>query len=477
MRLAVFTNKYPALTSTFFERDMKALLACGVEIDVFAIHPHDETLWRYSIGLLDQHGMTRERVHHLGLTESLRRAGRAVRRQPIMAVRDSVRALLSAARFGPVTTAKTAYVLPKAWAWAAEARAPYDHVLAYWGNYAGTCAWAYHRLTNPTVPFSLWLHAGVDLYRTPVFMRQKLRYADNVLTCCEFNRNFIRSRFADLESTIDGKIHVCHHGLDLAEFPFQPGGRVPNRIIAVGRLSLRKGFDYLLRAIAPLVARRRDVIVELVGDGPERQALRALAADLGISGQVLFRGWLPFHEARNAMCRASILVHPSDGLGDGLPNVVREAMAVGTPVIASRVAGIPDAIGDGCGVLVPPRDVEALAAAIDHLLEAPAERERIAERARERVEQRYDVWRNGARLAEILRTTPPRTPDAAADLPAPARMARNDRNGDARARGAEPSNGSDARHEGDRNPLRIPRERNGRIGPPATDAPRAREVS
>jgi glycosyltransferase involved in cell wall biosynthesis len=412
VKLAVFTNKYPALTSTFFERDMKALLAAGVEIDVFAIHPADETLWRYSIGLLDEHGMARDRVHHLGLGESLRRAGRVVRSQAATCVRDSARAMLAAARFGPVTAAKTAYVLPKAWAWASDAPGPYDHVLAYWGNYAGTCAWAYHRLTSPQVPFSIWLHAGVDLYRTPVFMRQKLRYADNVITCCEFNRNFIRSRFADLESTVAEKIHVCHHGLDLAEFPFQPEHRVPNRIIAVGRLSVRKGFDYLLRAVQRLVARRRDVLVELVGDGPERTPLRALAAELGVASHVLFRGWLPFHEARNAMCRASMLVHPSDGLGDGLPNVVREAMAVGTPVIASRVAGIPDAIGDGCGVLVPPRDVEALAEAIERLLDAPGERYRIAERARERVERRYDAWRNGARLAELLRRTPRRATPA-----------------------------------------------------------------
>jgi glycosyltransferase involved in cell wall biosynthesis len=286
-------------------------------------------------------------------------------------------------------------------------------VLAYWGNYAATCAWAYHRLTNPAVPFSLWLHAGIDLYRTPVFMRQKLRYADNVITCCEFNRNFIRSRFADLEATVAEKIHVCHHGLDLTEFPFQPDQRPPNRIIAVGRLSVRKGFDYLLRAVQQLVARRRDVVVELVGDGPERMPLRALAAELGLADHVLFRGWLPFHETRSAMCRASLLVHPSDGLGDGLPNVVREAMAVGTPVVASRVAGIPDAIGDGCGVLVPPRDAEALADAIGRLLDSPAERQRIALRARERVEQRYDTWRNGARLAELLRHTTRRAPESA----------------------------------------------------------------
>lgn len=418
MRLAVFTNKYPAQTSTFFERDMKALLASGVEIDVFAIHPPDESLWRYSLGLLDTAGMARDRVHHLGFGESLRRARPLVRRRALVCARDSLRAMLSALRFGPVPAAKTAYVLPKAWAWAASDTGRYDHVLAYWGNYAGTCAWMYHRLATPTVPFSIWLHAGVDLYRTPVFMRQKLRYADNVITCCEFNRNFIRSRFADLESRLAGKVHVCHHGLDLSEFEFRPGNRAPNRVIAVGRLAPRKGFEYLLRAIRLVVSRQPEVTLELVGDGELRGSLRALASELGISNHVRFRGWVPFPEARAAMTQATVLVHPSDGLGDGLPNVVREAMAVGTPVIASRVAGIPDAIGDGCGVLVPPRDVEALADAIIRLLDAPTERWRIAERARTRVEERYDVWQNGARLAELLRSTRRRVPMAAQHEPA-----------------------------------------------------------
>lgn len=98
-----------------------------------------------------------------------------------------------------------------------------------------------------------------------------------------------------------------------------------------------------------------------LGDGPEAGALKALAGELGIADRVTFCGYIPFSDVRAAMSRAMVLVHPSDGLGDGLPNVLREAMAVGTPVIASRVAGIPEALDDGrCGALVPPKDVGAL---------------------------------------------------------------------------------------------------------------------
>jgi hypothetical protein len=80
-------------------------------------------------------------------------------------------------------------------------------------------------------------------------------------------------------------------------------------------------------------------------------------------------------------------------------------MAVGTPVIASDVAGIPDALSDGCGVLVPPRDVDALATAIARVLGDSQQRMAIATLARQRVEERYDLWRNGGRLARLLQST------------------------------------------------------------------------
>lgn len=401
MRLAVFTNMYPAQTATFFERDMRALLAAGIEPEIFAIYPLDESCWRYSLGLLGEAGLSRDRVHHLGFGAGLAAGLRPRRGRSRLA--DSAATLAASLRYGPVALAKTAYVLPKAWAWAARHGDRFDHVLAYWGNFAGTCAYAFHRQLDREVPFSVWLHAGVDLYRTPVFLRQKIAYADNVITCCEFNRDFIRERFGDAIRSRAGKVHVCHHGLDLGEFAYRPEGRPPRRLIAVGRLARHKGYDDLLWAVHLLAARGWDLSVELVGDGPERRALAALADALGIGARVRFRGWLPFTEARAAMSAATALVHPSDGLGDGLPNVVREAMAVGTPVIASRVAGIPDALEDGCGVLVPPQNPGTLADGIAALLADEGERLRIAARARRRVEDRYDVWRNGASLAGLLR--------------------------------------------------------------------------
>lgn len=401
MRLAVFTSSYPAQTATFFERDMRGLLEAGVEIDVFAIRPEQPGMWKYSLSLVAQGQLPRERVHYHDWTRTLINAAPVLTRQLGTALGDARRVLLSAARYGIVPLAKTAYTLPQAWAWAAHHGADYDHVLAYWGNYAGTCAYAFHRLMPRRVPFSLWLHAGTDLYRTPAFMDQKLAYADNVITCCEFNSGYILGKFGPRVRNLASKLEVCHHGLDMAEFAYQPQGRPPRTVTAVGRLAPYKGFDYLLRAVQLLRAwGEPDVAVELVGDGPSRRDLANLARELGIDDIVRFRGWLPFPEARAAMSVATVLVHPSDGLGDGLPNVIRESMALGTPVIASNVAGIPDAIGGGCGVLVPPQNPAALAKAIAAVLNDPAGRLAMADKARRRVEEHYDMWRNGARLAK-----------------------------------------------------------------------------
>jgi len=422
VRLAVFTSKYPARVATFFERDMRGLIDAGVEVDVFPIYPLDPAMWQYSLDLLDS-VLPRNRVHHLSLPQALL-AGRSwPPRRAATGLRDAAAITASALRFGPTAFAKSAYVMPKAWAWARQFPDRFDHVLAYWGNYAASCAYAFHRLTTRQTPFSIWLHAGTDLYRNPVFLRQKLLYADSIITCIDFNRSYVEEHFADIAPRVRDKMHVSYHGLALAEFPYAPDGRPEARVLAVGRLAPEKGYEYLLRAAADLVGRGVSLEVEIVGDGPEAPALRALSASLGIADRVRFAGWVPFREVRRAMQQATVLVQPSAGLGDGLPNVIREAMALGTPVVASRIAGIPEALDDGrCGVLVPTRDATALADGLQRLLADPVMRRSYAERARRRTEELFDMRRNGAQLAAHLSRVKRLASDGVAAVATPLRQ-------------------------------------------------------
>ncbi len=406
MRLAVFTNRFPGKVCTFFSRDMRALIEAGVEIDVFPIYPYESYYWRYVPAILDERVLPRDRVHHItarqvwtGAAELVRSArGAAFLRDTAVIAAESL-----AAGAGPLS--KSLYVVPLAWAWARHHAHAYDHILGYWGHYAATCAYLAHRLSGRPIPYSLYLHAGADLFLNRIFLRQKLLYADRIVTECEYNRRFMREHFPDIFDQIAPKIQVNHMGLDLGELPFSPNHRDARRVVAVGRLHHAKGYDFLLRAVAKLVRRGVDLELELVGDGEERPALEALAAELGISDRVLFRGWVVFDEVRRAMSRGSVFVHPSSDVGDAKPNVIQEAIALGIPVVASSVAGIPELLDHGrCGILVPPRDVRGLADAIETLLKDPGLRAAYAERARRHAERILDLWRNGLRLAEHLRS-------------------------------------------------------------------------
>ena len=252
----------------------------------------------------------------------------------------------------------------------------------------------------------MFLHAGTDLYRNQVFLRQKLLYANNIIVVCEFNRNFIRELYPDIFHSIADKIHLHHLGLDLTELPCEPEGRQLKKVLGVGGLEKYKGFEYLLRATHELKCRGIDIEVELVGDGKEIDSLEALARKLEIADRLRFLGWLPPHEVTNIMKQTTILVHPSIGLGDAVPTVIKESMALGTPVVASNVAGIPELLDGGrCGMLVPPKNVEALADAIKTLLANAAMRQTYADAARKYAEEKFDLWRNGLRLATVIRST------------------------------------------------------------------------
>jgi len=379
------------------------LLEAGCDIDIFPFYPLDPSMWRYVPDILGEDSFARSRVHHVGFLKSVL----SLRPSPLVDsgtfLRDTFAISASATRFGIAPVVKTLYVSPKAWAWSRSYGHQYDHVLAYWGNYSASCAYMFHRLMKRSVPFSMFLHAGMDLYEDPVYLRQKLLYADNIIVVCDFNRQFIQDRYADIYPSISGKIYKYHLGLDLSALKFKPNARTAKKVLAVGAFEKYKGFEYLLMAAAELTRRGIDYELELVGDGKETNALKALADKLAISQMVRFPGWLKPAEVHAAMEAASIFVHPSNGIGDAVPTVIKESMALGAPVIASNMAGIPELLDHGrCGVLVPPGNSQALAAAIADLLANDDLRRNYANAARRYAEREFDLWRNGERLARLL---------------------------------------------------------------------------
>jgi glycosyltransferase involved in cell wall biosynthesis len=160
---------------------------------------------------------------------------------------------------------------------------------------------------------------------------------------------------------------------------------------SVGHLRAEKAYDVLIEAAAALRDRHPGLRVLIAGEGPERESLEALRSKLGLEGTVLMPG--PRDDVADVLAAIDVAVCCSDF--EGGPLSVMEYMAAGRPVVATRVGGLPELVRDGeTGVLVDPRDPDALADAAGSLLGDPALRERLGERGREvqRAEYDIDVW-------------------------------------------------------------------------------------
>lgn len=285
------------------------------------------------------------------------------------------------------------------------------HVHAHFAHGTTTVTWLAAMITG--LPFSFTGHAK-DVWSASLnpagLLRRKLLDAEFAITCTEANRRHLA------EIAPEAAVHRIYHGLN-ADFsalvaatngrPAQPGAKL--RLLAVGRLVPKKGFDVLLQACALLVEDGLDVELELVGeDGEQGAALRELVTRLSLGGRVHFRGPCTQAQLFDAYRRASVFCAPSrvarDGDRDGIPNVLAEAMACGTPVVAAAVSGIPELVEDGVsGLLVPPEDPRAVADAVAALARDPDFARRIGSTARTAVRQRFDGDRLASELAQLFR--------------------------------------------------------------------------
>ncbi|HEX8103289.1 MAG TPA: glycosyltransferase [Solirubrobacteraceae bacterium] len=237
---------------------------------------------------------------------------------------------------------------------------------------------------------------GFDVFERPRNLAAKLAAADLVLAPCAYTARH-------LERVCGRRVEVVVMGVDAARFSRRtayPGGRA---VVAVGRLVEKKGFDVLLEA----AARVRLDSLTVVGDGPLRGALEAQARALRID--VTFTGALPPDGVRAVLERADLLAAPcviaADGDRDAMPVVVKEALAMEVPVVASDAVGLPEIVDDRWGRLVAPGDPRALAAGIEAVLSLPAEARAVMGAAgREHVLLHANRLTEAARLSDLIAT-------------------------------------------------------------------------
>jgi glycosyltransferase involved in cell wall biosynthesis len=177
------------------------------------------------------------------------------------------------------------------------------------------------------------------------------------------------------------RTRVVPNGIDLDHWPPLPPAGGPPRVVAAGRLIRRKGLDILVSAWPAVAEAVKGAVLDIVGDGPERDALTRLAATLGVSSSVRFHGATSQSELRQLLLGGCVFCFPSRQEAFGL--ALLEAMACGRAVVAASAASIPEVAGDAA-MLVEPGSPEALSSALVHVLSDPALQTALAERGRVR---------------------------------------------------------------------------------------------
>jgi len=397
MKVCYVTMAFPVATETFACTDVRALLASGVSVSV----------------------QTLRAPRPRGLDEALRpfawrrRAREAARLLAARGLGDlpvthgSVAAVWRGLRFGagaprivgsllswvvrqhwrrPTQLMKSLSLVPRALdILATLQRQRADVVHLFWGHYPAMVGYLVRRYLPETV-LSMFLGA-YDLERRYAGSGSLARTADVVWTHARCNI----SRVTTL-GVAASRVRLAYRGIDAAAF--QPNGvqKIPRRLLTAGRLCVEKGIYDVLGVFAQILSAWPDASLIVLGDGPERQRLTAVADRWGIGGRIAFRGHVGQDEVRTEMAAAEVFVSMSRSVSERLPNVVKEAMASRCACVVTETPGIEELVTHGTnGFVVAQGDVDGASRQVDALLRDRAHAATVGENARRHVLTHFDV--------------------------------------------------------------------------------------
>lgn len=398
--IAVVLKGYPRLSETFIAQEIRALEVAGLALRLVSLRrPTDRAVHPVHREITADVRYLPEYLHEepLRVLQSLRRAARlpGFARARAVWLRDLARdrsrnrirrfgqAAVLAAELEPDTAMIYAHFL---------------HTPASVARYAAIMR---------GLPWAVSAHAK-DIWTSPDWEKaEKLADCAWAVTCTAMNRDHLAALAPP------GRVDLLYHGLDLGRFPdpAAPGAHIrpstdgpdrdgsnparPVRLVGVGRLVEKKGWDTVLDALALLPDTMAWHFTH-IGGGPLKDRLQAQAAALGIADRITWQGAMAQAEVLAAYGRADIFVLASriagDGDRDGLPNVLMEAQSQRLAVVATTVSAIPEFIHDGeTGLLVAPDQPRALADAIATLIAAPALRQRMGAAGRARLDAAFSL--------------------------------------------------------------------------------------
>jgi glycosyltransferase involved in cell wall biosynthesis len=280
------------------------------------------------------------------------------------------------------------------------------HLHAHFAMGGASVAQIVHLFTS--IPYSFTTHAyDIYLARRSI-LAYKMRMAHFVVTCSVYNKHYLQRL---VEQHVAKRIYCIYVGLNLELFPAPTShaatsDKVP-LIVAASRLVDKKGLLYLVLACRVLKDQGYNFMCRIIGEGPQRPFLEQTIHQLALTERVELLGSATHEQVIDMYQQATIVSLPciitSNGDRDGIPNALMEALYMQIPVVSTPVSGITELISEEKnGLLVPPQDTYALAAALARLLDDSALRNRLGQAGRQTIIERFDVAENAQHLIKLF---------------------------------------------------------------------------
>ncbi len=400
-KVAYIMSRFPKLTETFILYEIIALEKQGIKVETFPLLREQAKIIHKEAQELT------ERAHfHPFISGKILAAHWCFIRRDFRTYFRTIAEVFSGT-FGSLNFFIGALgILPKTVRFAYEMeQLGVQHVHAHFATHPAVAGLIIYRLTG--IPFSFTAH-GSDLHVEKRMLDKKIRAASFATTVSFFNKKLMVKEGG--EETRE-KIHVLRCGVDTKLF--SPRAKITEsrsfQILCVASFEEVKGHKYLVDACKILSEQGLDFECHFVGYGPLRKQVENQIDELGLQDKFHLHGSLPRNMVLEMLLKSDVFVLASvptrQGKREGIPVVLMEAMASGLPVISSQLSGIPELVDDGIsGVLIEPRDSEALARTLLDLAADPAKNISLGRAGREKVLNEFDLEKNTLKLLDLFKT-------------------------------------------------------------------------
>jgi colanic acid/amylovoran biosynthesis glycosyltransferase len=406
MKIAFIVNQFPALSETFILNQITGLLDRGHEVDVYAYSPRNDpgvhadvkryNLLEHTCYMTVYASMPRNKIYRL--IKGIGRIAIDLYKKPV-AVLNSLNFL----KFGK--SAASLEILYQITPFLD--KGPYDIIHCHFGplGYLGIFLKSVGAVHGQIVTTFRGFDISSYIKRNGEHTYDMLFEKGSLFLCVsEQIKSILISLGCD-----EQKIIVHRSGVHISESHFslchqKIGDKL--RLLTVARLVEKKGVQYGIQSVAKLLKRHPNITYKIAGDGYLKDTLQRLIEELNVSNNVTLLGWKTQEQIRELLQEADILLAPSvtsqNSDREGIPGAIVEALAWGLPVLSTRHSGIPEVIQDGeSGLLVPERDVDALAEKLEYLIEHSELWPEMGRKGRKYVEEHYDIDKLNDRLVEI----------------------------------------------------------------------------